>query len=147
MRELVDVMTFDPQFASDDLIHERADMTASRPQHNHHFLDGVDKRPVVELDLDRVPTIAAPTHLLHGRDDRVVHFENSLRLLSLIPDSRLAPTRPQPPANCRSKRPPAQRHTQGVDGRERPRRCPGPFPFTPSPPLCYVRILTGAPCR
>lgn len=89
MRQLVDVMTYDSRFATDDLIRERAEMVAQRPEHSRNFLDGVGKRAVVELELDRLRTITAPTLLLHGRDDRVVHFENSLRLVSLIPDSRL----------------------------------------------------------
>ena len=29
--------------------------------------------------------IAAPTLLIHGRDDRVVHYENGLKLCALIP--------------------------------------------------------------
>jgi 2-hydroxy-6-oxonona-2,4-dienedioate hydrolase len=36
-----------------------------------------------------VRSITAPSLLIHGRDDRVVHFEHSLRLVSMIPDSRL----------------------------------------------------------
>lgn len=89
MRELVEVMTFDSSFATEELIRERADMTASKTEHNANFLDSVGKRAVVELDHKQVATIAAPTLLFHGRDDRVVHFENSLRLTSLIPNSRL----------------------------------------------------------
>jgi 2-hydroxy-6-oxonona-2,4-dienedioate hydrolase len=30
-----------------------------------------------------------PTMLIHGRDDRVAHFEASLRLLAIIPNSRM----------------------------------------------------------
>jgi 2-hydroxy-6-oxonona-2,4-dienedioate hydrolase len=89
MRELVDVMTFDSSFATDELIQQRADMTAAHPAHNKNFLDGTTKRAVVELDHDKVATIKAPTLLFHGRDDRVVHYENSLRLGMLIPDSRI----------------------------------------------------------
>jgi 2-hydroxy-6-oxonona-2,4-dienedioate hydrolase len=89
MRELVDVMTFDSSFATDELIQARADMVASHPEHNKNFLDAVGKRAVVELDHDKVRTIKAPTLLFHGRDDRVVPFEHSLRLVSLIPNSRL----------------------------------------------------------
>ena len=89
MRELVDVMTFDSRFATDELIQARADMVAAHPEHNRNFIDGVGKRAVVELDHTKVAGIAASTLLFHGRDDRVVHFENSLRLVQLIPDARL----------------------------------------------------------
>lgn len=89
MRALVDVMTYDSTFATDELIQARADMTAARPEHNRNFIDGIGKRAVVELDHVRVATIAAPLLAFHGRDDRVVHFENSLRLVSLVADSRL----------------------------------------------------------
>lgn len=89
MKQLVDVMTFDSTFATDELIQQRADMTAAHPQHNQNFIDGTGKRAVVELDLDKVAGIKAKTLLFHGRDDRVVHYENSLRLSMLIPDSRL----------------------------------------------------------
>lgn len=89
MRRLVDVMTFDSTFATDELIQARADMVASHPEHNQNFLDGIGKRAIVELDHAKVTTIKAPTLLFHGRDDRVVHFENSLRLVQLIPDARL----------------------------------------------------------
>lgn len=89
MRQLVDVMTFDSSFATDELIQGRADMVAAHPEHNRNFLDGVGKRAIVELDFARVATIAAPTLLFHGRDDRVVHFENSLRLVQLIPNASL----------------------------------------------------------
>lgn len=89
MKELVDIMTFDSTFATDELIQARADMVASHPEHNKNFLDAVGKRAVVELDHARVRTIKAPTLLFHGRDDRVVHFEHSLRLTSMIANSRL----------------------------------------------------------
>ncbi|WP_432560256.1 alpha/beta fold hydrolase [Granulicoccus sp. GXG6511] len=89
MKQLVDVMTFDSAFATDELIQARADMVAAHPQHNENFLAGVGKRAIVELDHAKVPGITAPTLLFHGRDDRVVHFENSLRLVQLIPDARL----------------------------------------------------------
>ncbi|MGO4956930.1 alpha/beta fold hydrolase [Luteococcus sp. Sow4_B9] len=89
MRELVDIMTFDSSFATDELIQGRADMVKAHPEHNQNFIDGTGKRAVVELDFAKVRTIKAPALLFHGRDDRVVPFEHSLRLTSLIPDSRL----------------------------------------------------------
>lgn len=89
MRTLVQVMTYDSAFATDDLIQQRADTTASFPEHNKNFIEGIGKRAIVELDHAKVATITAPTLLFHGRDDRVVHFENSLRLVQLIPNSRM----------------------------------------------------------
>ncbi|MFJ3561218.1 alpha/beta fold hydrolase [Streptomyces anulatus] len=41
------------------------------------------------VDPGKLRDIAVPTLLIHGRDDRVVPFENSLFLLANIPDSRL----------------------------------------------------------
>lgn len=41
------------------------------------------------VDPARLSGITVPTLLIHGRDDRVVPFENSLFLLANIPDSRL----------------------------------------------------------
>lgn len=89
MKELVEIMTFDSTFATDELIQGRADMVAANPEHNKNFLDAVGKRAVVELDHAQVRTIKVPTLLFHGRDDRVVHFEHSLKLTSLIANSRL----------------------------------------------------------
>ncbi len=89
MRHLVEVMTYDSSFATADLIRARAETVAARPDHNQNFIDGIGKRPIVQLDWERAKTIAAPTLLLHGRDDRVVHYENSLRLTTFIADSRV----------------------------------------------------------
>lgn len=36
-----------------------------------------------------LPEIAVPTMLIHGRDDRTVSFEASLRMVTTIPNSRL----------------------------------------------------------
>lgn len=89
MRDLVSIMTYDAAFATEELSQARADMVARHPDHNRNFLDGIGKRAIVELDFAKVAQIRARTLLFHGRDDRVVHFENSLRLVQLIPDARL----------------------------------------------------------
>lgn len=70
-------------------IQGRADMVAAHPEHSRNFIEGIGKRAIVELDHQQVATIKAPALLFHGRDDRVVHFENSLRLVQLIPNARL----------------------------------------------------------
>lgn len=89
MKELVQVMTFNSANATDELIQGRADTVLAHPEHAQNFIDGTGKKPVVELDHARLREIAVPTLLFHGRDDRVVHFEHSLRLTSLVPNSRL----------------------------------------------------------
>ncbi|MEN3123920.1 MULTISPECIES: alpha/beta hydrolase [Janibacter] len=89
MKELVQVMTFDSANATDELIQGRADTVLAHPEHAQNFIDGTGKKAVVELDHARLREISVPTLLFHGRDDRVVHFEHSLRLTSLVPNSRL----------------------------------------------------------
>jgi 2-hydroxy-6-oxonona-2,4-dienedioate hydrolase len=90
MRKLADIMTFDPDFATEEMVAKRAEAAARRDDHRKNFLTGFGKPGYMPLStVEQVASITAPTLLIHGRDDRVVHFENSLRLCSLIPDSRL----------------------------------------------------------
>ncbi|MEU0303561.1 alpha/beta hydrolase [Streptomyces sp. NPDC006175] len=92
MAKLVDVMTYGSDFASEELIKQRADGAQVNPQHLQHFMEGVaeGRTPITRWATpEELMGIAAPTLLIHGRDDRVVHFESSLELVSLIPDSRL----------------------------------------------------------
>ena len=89
LKELVDVMTFNSDFATDELIQSRTDMVQAYPEHAQNFIDGTGKKAVVELDHARLREITVPVLLFHGRDDRVVHFEHSLKLTSLVPNSRL----------------------------------------------------------
>ena len=81
--------TFDSAFATHELIQSRADMVRAHPEHAHYFIDGTGKKPVGELNHARLRSMDVPVLLFHGRDDRVVNFEHSLRLTSLIPNSRL----------------------------------------------------------
>ncbi|TDD89169.1 alpha/beta fold hydrolase [Saccharopolyspora karakumensis] len=88
MRQLVDVMTFDSRSASEELIRQRSDAARARPDHLANFIAGMD-RGLPFMDLAKIARIQLPTLLFHGRDDRVVHYEHSLKLVSLIPHSRL----------------------------------------------------------
>ena len=88
MRELVEVMTFSSSFVTDDLIAQRSQGAQAHPEHLANFLDGIP-RPRPFISEEQIAGITAPTLLIHGRDDRVVHYENSLKLVALIPDSRL----------------------------------------------------------
>lgn len=88
-RRLVDVMTFDDRFLTDELIEERL---AEALQHEHHldaFLaraqSGNQATPWTPADL---AAITQETLVIHGRDDRVVTLEAGMRLFSRIPNSR-----------------------------------------------------------
>lgn len=88
MRKLVDIMTFDPAFATEALVQQRSNSATARPEHLQNFIDGLaGPRPV--LDFSPLANSEVPALLIHGRDDRVVHFENSLNLVSIMPNARL----------------------------------------------------------
>lgn len=88
MKQLVQIMTYDERFATDELAAQRADAATARPDHLANFVAGIGSTRFFPTEQE-VAAIRTPTLLIHGRDDRVVHFENSLKLLALVPDSRL----------------------------------------------------------
>ena len=91
MKRLVEIMTFSPEHATDALAQQRADNAAARPDHLANFLESfANKGPVpTAATPQQIAGITTKALLIHGRDDRVVHFEHSLRLVSMIADSRL----------------------------------------------------------
>ncbi|MFI9628778.1 alpha/beta fold hydrolase [Streptomyces sp. NPDC052042] len=88
MRELVDVMSYDSGELREERARQRLDSLVKHPEHARNFLAG-GRNPRDWPSEDRLAGIPVPTLLVHGRDDRVVHYENSLKLVTLIPDSRL----------------------------------------------------------
>ena len=91
MKRLVEIMTFDKaRFATDELTRARSEAALARPDHLKNYVDGTAKRgPVpVWVELDKLAGITQPALLIHGKDDRVTHYEKSLILLSNIPNSR-----------------------------------------------------------
>jgi 2-hydroxy-6-oxonona-2,4-dienedioate hydrolase len=91
MRRLVEIMCFDKRFANEDLCRARSEAASAQPEHLKNFLAGLPKgSPVPQMaTLEQMMGIKAPTLLLHGRDDRVVHYEHSLLMVAHIPNSRL----------------------------------------------------------
>jgi 2-hydroxy-6-oxonona-2,4-dienedioate hydrolase len=91
-RRLVQVMCYDQGFATDELVAERAKAAQQYPEHLVNWLElmraGVGAEGMAEAAA-ALPRSTVPALLIHGRDDRTVHFEFSLRALALIPDSRL----------------------------------------------------------
>jgi 2-hydroxy-6-oxonona-2,4-dienedioate hydrolase len=89
MGRFVDIFCYDDKFKTAELVKQRSDNALAHPEHLENFLAGLGRpRPHVASDQE-VASITAPTLLIHGRDDRVVHYENGLKLCALIPDSRL----------------------------------------------------------
>lgn len=92
MKALVEIMTYDKdRFATPELTRARSDAALGRPDHLQNFVEGLAHgAPIpIRVDRDKIPDIQAPTLLIHGRDDRVLHYETSLWLLAHIPNSRL----------------------------------------------------------
>jgi 2-hydroxy-6-oxonona-2,4-dienedioate hydrolase len=91
-KRLVEVMCFDPAFATDELAAERSAAALANPDHLTDWLDrmaaglGQDAFMSVAAAL---PTSTIPALIIHGRDDRTVHWEISMRAMSMIPNSRL----------------------------------------------------------
>jgi 2-hydroxy-6-oxonona-2,4-dienedioate hydrolase len=92
MKRLVEVMTFDPVFASDELAEQRSSNALLYPEHLANFVADLDEKlPIVSRParLDEIAAIEAPVMLIHGRDDRVLNFEHSLRIVSTIRNARM----------------------------------------------------------
>lgn len=91
-KHLVEVMCFDSAFATDELANERSAAALANPQHLTDWLDrmrlGLGQDAFMSASA-ALPTTAVPALIIHGRDDRTVHWEISLRAMSMIPDSRM----------------------------------------------------------
>jgi 2-hydroxy-6-oxonona-2,4-dienedioate hydrolase len=94
-KQLVSVMAYNQDFASDELAEQRSKNALANPDHLANFLEasrrGTVAGPVAALATlaTQLPLVQTPTLVVHGRDDRTLHFENGLRLVATIPDSRL----------------------------------------------------------
>jgi 2-hydroxy-6-oxonona-2,4-dienedioate hydrolase len=91
MTHLTQVMTYDSaRFATPELAAERAANALAHPKHLTNYLDAfANGGPVAKwFKHENLGSIQAPSLLIHGRDDRVVHYENTLLLLAHIPNAR-----------------------------------------------------------
>ena len=88
MLELVDVMSYDSGDLREFRAKQRLESLLAHPEHAENFLSG-ERNPRDFPPEEVLARIPVPTLLIHGRDDRVVHYENSLRLAALISNSRL----------------------------------------------------------
>jgi len=93
-RRLVSVMVYDSSFVTDALTQQRSEGALANKEHLTNLLKapmGVSGGPFagVEEILTRLSQSQLPTLMIHGRDDRVVPMETSLRTSALIPNSRV----------------------------------------------------------
>lgn len=92
MKEVTEVMAFDPALTSGDLAALRLDAALAHPEHLDSWNNAPGGNPLSTEYFSygpRLAEITAPTLALHGRDDRVVSYEQSLRLVSAVDNARL----------------------------------------------------------
>lgn len=92
MTEVTEIMTFDSSAISDDLAALRLESALAHPEHLSSWNEAPGGSPLSTEYFTygpRLPEITAPTLVVHGRDDRVVSYEHSLRLVSAVGNSRL----------------------------------------------------------
>jgi 2-hydroxy-6-oxonona-2,4-dienedioate hydrolase len=88
-KRLVSIMAYDQAFATDELAAERSANALAHPAHLANFAKAMGGMAPYFGMAQRLGEITAPTLIVHGRDDRTVSYEGSLRLVASIPDSRL----------------------------------------------------------
>jgi 2-hydroxy-6-oxonona-2,4-dienedioate hydrolase len=90
IRRLVSIMVYDSAFVTDALCEVRSKAALANPKHLENYLnpkrDGSGGGDDVAAALVKTKT---PALIVHGRDDRTVPLEGSLRLNALIPNSRM----------------------------------------------------------
>ncbi len=86
--KLVRVMVYDSSFATPELMKQRSDAARANAIHLENYRKpGQSYGP--NDTFDRLASVTAPAMIIHGRDDRVVPLENSLRLATILPNSTL----------------------------------------------------------
>jgi 2-hydroxymuconate-semialdehyde hydrolase len=93
MKKIMDIMAYDRNLVTDELADLRYRATV-RPGAQEAF-ERVFPPPLQRwldaqiVDEDKLQTMQHDTLILHGRDDSVVPFANSLRMFELIPNAQL----------------------------------------------------------
>ena len=91
-RRLVSVMVFDASFVTDELVKQRSAAALANKQHLENWLEAWETRrrgtgSGASL-AEQLARFQQPSLFVHGRDDRVVAMEGTLRAVSVIPNSR-----------------------------------------------------------
>ncbi len=93
-RRLVEIMVFDSSHVTDDLVKQRAENALKNRNHLTNFLKGLATMHIDAVGQDALvhalAKVTTPALIIHGRDDRVVPVEHSLRTAALMPNATLA---------------------------------------------------------
>jgi 2-hydroxy-6-oxonona-2,4-dienedioate hydrolase len=92
-RRLVSVMVYDPSFVTDELCEQRSRGALANKTHLENWLasaHGLAQARGAEFGalMDKLSTFKAPCLFVHGRDDRVVPLESTLRAVATVPNAR-----------------------------------------------------------
>jgi 2-hydroxy-6-oxonona-2,4-dienedioate hydrolase len=94
-RLLCEAMLFDTSYITDALLRERSETALANPQHLKNFLNLIDSgklmpNPAKGTEMvAKLSQIKTPAFIMHGRDDRTMSFEGSLRIVSVLQNSQL----------------------------------------------------------
>ena len=94
-RRLCEVMLFDTSHVSEQLLTDRAKSANENPRHLQNFLKRSELGKMTPKKNEAVELAAAltgvkiPAMIVHGRDDRIVPLEASLRVMSVLQNSQL----------------------------------------------------------
>lgn len=93
-RRLVNIMVYDASFVTDELLQQRSSAALANRKHLENWLaartqlQGSNTALAFGELADKLSRFTAPCMFIHGRDDRVVPMEGSLRFATIVPNSR-----------------------------------------------------------
>jgi 2-hydroxy-6-oxonona-2,4-dienedioate hydrolase len=94
-RLLCEAMLFDPSFITDALLKERSEAALANQRHLDNFLHLIDTGKMLPNPKEgaalasKLSQVKTPALIMHGRDDRVMSFEGSLRIVSVLQNAQL----------------------------------------------------------
>jgi 2-hydroxy-6-oxonona-2,4-dienedioate hydrolase len=92
-RRLVNIMVYDSSFVTDELLRQRSTAALANRMHLENWLKARATPPkgwgaAYGALADKLTQFKAPCLFIHGRDDRVVPMEGTLRAVTVVPNSR-----------------------------------------------------------
>ena len=85
-RKMIEVFVYDSSFVTEELLEQRLNGTLSHPEHLEANRNSIQAQADLSPDMGK---IQAKTLVIHGRDDRFVPLDHSLRYLWNIPNAQL----------------------------------------------------------